>query len=237
MSNSYFQFKQFRIEQDRSAMKVCTDACILGAFAAKRTPRDGYILDIGAGTGLLMLMLAQHTMAEIHGIEIQAGSFEQAIENTSRSSWVERLSVFHGDARAYAFPLQYDCIISNPPFYENGLVSEKIDKRLAMHSGELKLSELLNIIVDNLKATGSVYILLPFQRLEEFRLLSEKKSLYINEKLLVKQSPGHPWFRVICSCSFNNEKPTEVTELQIKEDNGDYSKEFKTLMKEYYLHL
>src|SRR5688572_9035697 len=171
-SNNFFQFKQFRISQEHCAMKVCTDACILGAwYAAKLSYKvkaggsniadSKKILDIGGGTGLLMMMLAQATNATIHGIEIESECYKQMHLNISQNEWSTRLTGFHGDARDYLFPHKYDFIISNPPFYENDLSSHIEGKKLAMHSKALKLEELADVIVKTLEMTGTAGIMLP----------------------------------------------------------------------------
>src|ERR1700722_5182147 len=103
MHNSYFRFKQFIIHQDQCAMKVCTDACILGAWFAEKIPSYSMVLDVGSGTGLLMLMLAQKNKAKISGIEIDLPSYKQLKENTGQSKWRERLKVFPGDVRTHVF--------------------------------------------------------------------------------------------------------------------------------------
>jgi tRNA1Val (adenine37-N6)-methyltransferase len=121
MSNSYFQFKQFIIHQDRCAMKVTTDGCLFGSLSPTLIKEERVInvLDIGTGTGLLSLMLAQakHN-AYIDAIEIDKDAFEQACQNVEVSPWGGRIKVFHADARDNEFPHKYDLIISNPPFYE-----------------------------------------------------------------------------------------------------------------------
>src|SRR4051812_41408908 len=104
MPNTYFKFKQFTIHQDKCAMKVCTDACILGAWFSDKIPQNATLLDIGAGTGLLMMMLAQRSQNEIHGIEIDGAAYQQLQENTSQNDWHQRLTVFQGDARTFQFP-------------------------------------------------------------------------------------------------------------------------------------
>src|ERR1051326_2195609 len=103
MANTYFQFKQFTIHQDQCAMKVCTDACILGAWFAEKIPSQSAVLDIGSGTGLLMLMLAQKNRGEIDGIELDLPSFKQLKENITNSKWKENLHVFPGDVRTFSF--------------------------------------------------------------------------------------------------------------------------------------
>ena len=139
MPNPYFRFKQFTIYHDQCAMKVCTDACILGAWFADRIKNPSIILDIGAGSGLLMMMLTQKNKSEIHGIEIDEPSFRQLTENVSGSNWKDQVKVFHGDARTFLFPVQYDFIITNPPFFLNDLQSDKDHLNVAKHSKQLTL--------------------------------------------------------------------------------------------------
>jgi tRNA1Val (adenine37-N6)-methyltransferase len=166
MANPYFQFKQFTIHQDQCAMKVCTDACIFGAWFADKIPDHSTILDVGSGTGLLMMMLAQRSRSEVHGIELDLSSFKQLKENINQNKWRERLKVFPGDARTYSFPVKYDFIIANPPFFENDLPSESGPEQVAKHSKELTLDELVKLIDNNLEPHGSFGILLPFHRWE-----------------------------------------------------------------------
>ena len=129
MANTYFQFKQFIIHQDQCAMKVCTDACILGAWFAEKIPSQSAVLDIGSGTGLLMLMLAQKNKSEIDGIELDLSSFKQLKENISISKWKESLHAFPGDVRTFSFSSKYDFIIVNPPFFEGDLLSSSAGKK------------------------------------------------------------------------------------------------------------
>ncbi|HEX5652644.1 MAG TPA: methyltransferase, partial [Chitinophagaceae bacterium] len=130
MANSWFRFKQFTIHQDRCAMKVTTDACLFGAWvteqilnADKLTPitEARKILDIGTGSGLLALMLAQQTAHSIDALEIDQQAFEQARENIQASSWPDSIAMIHADARTFQPEFHYDIIISNPPFYEKEL--------------------------------------------------------------------------------------------------------------------
>lgn len=119
MPNTYFQFKQFRIDQDQTAMKVTTEACILGAWVDEQIPPQT-VLDIGTGTGLLALMLAQKfPQAEIDAVEIDQGAFTQAHANFHSSPWPERLQVFHQRIQDFDPGKKYDLIISNPPFFKS----------------------------------------------------------------------------------------------------------------------
>src|SRR6201996_3834206 len=110
MANNFFKFKQFTVYQDQCAMKVCTDACILGAWFAQKAPAYSQVLDIGSGTGLLMLMLAQKHKGEIRGIEIDLDAFRQLQQNIGQSPWPQMLRVFPGDARTFSFPEKFDFI-------------------------------------------------------------------------------------------------------------------------------
>jgi tRNA1Val (adenine37-N6)-methyltransferase len=235
MGNSYFQFKQFIVHQDACAMKVCTDACILGAWFAEKIPSYSLILDAGSGTGLLMFMLAQKNKGEIHGIEIDIDAYKQSRQNLKINKLKDRIKVFPGDIRNYSFPYQYDFIITNPPFFENSLPSPSRHKNLAKHSTKLSLAELLHSIDVNLKPAGTFGILLPTERSAYFEQLATQYHFSLKEKLMVKQSPLHPAFRSILHFSrIQNEKPAPY-ELVVLNEDGGYTGDFIELMGEYYL--
>ena len=243
MSTSYFQFKQFTIHQDRCAMKVTTDACLFGAWAAERvrSQESGVknILDIGTGTGLLSLMQAQQCNASIDTIEIEKDTFEQAGENIAASLWADRIKVFQGDARAFRFPVQYDIIISNPPFYEKDLMSDNTKKNLAHHNEGLFLSELLVIIKKNLQPDGSFYLLMPYKRKEEIRKLFIETDLSIQQLTFLRQSADHNYFRIMLAGKLKTKKQAEtmIDEISIKDKEGQYTPFFVKLLKDYYLYL
>jgi tRNA1Val (adenine37-N6)-methyltransferase len=237
MSNTYFQFKQFIIRQDETAMKVCTDACILGAWFAEKIPSYSMVLDIGSGSGLLMLMLAQKNKAKISGIEIDLPSCKQSKENIRESKWHERLKVSPGDVRTHSFADKFDFIISNPPFFEGDLLSPNEEKNIAKHNAALTLEELINIMNQNLDRSGSFGILLPFHRTAYFEQLAAKNNFYLKEKLLVRQTPKHDFFRSILHFSRKEETNPGSFELVIHSEHGNFSPEFVELMKDYYLHL
>jgi tRNA1Val (adenine37-N6)-methyltransferase len=238
LSSSYFKFKQFTIHQDRCAMKVCTDACILGAWFAEKVPKYATILDIGSGTGLLMMMLAQKTKAYIHGIELDISCFKQLKENIGQNNWKERLTVYPGDVRSYAFADKYDFIITNPPFYENDLPSKAEEDILAKHSRELSLKELIEVIDNNLSKDGAFGILLPFDRWEYFNRLGEQQHFYLHEKLFVRHSHAHDFSRTILHYSRHKENFIPAFEMSIhNKENAGYTEEFVELMKDYYLYL
>jgi tRNA1Val (adenine37-N6)-methyltransferase len=207
--------------------------------------RGARVLDIGSGTGLLMLMLAQKHRGLIHGIELDPAAFSQMKENIAGSRWKGSLEAFEGDAREYVFPVRYDLIICNPPFFEGGLLSESGPENLAKHSKELRLSELIRVIGANLESQGSFGILLPYHRTEYFEGLAAASGFRLRERLRVRQGPGYDFFRSMLYFSRRSGGIPEAkeslapveTELTIKDGSGKYTEEFTELMKDYYLYL
>jgi len=240
MPNNFFQFKQFTIQQEKSSMKVCTDSYLFGAWVAEKSEGKEInplrILDIGSGTGLLSLMTAQKSFAIIDAVEIDENSFIQTKENFMQSPWNKRLQAFHGDIKNWGSPNKYDLIISNPPFYENDLKSTNQTKNQAKHHDTLTLKELIQSIKTNLADNGNFAVLLPFHRIDLFKNLAAENNFFLINELLVKQSPHHSYFRGILL--FAKEKKTLTSkELIIKKNEGDYTEEFKYLLKDYYTKL
>lgn len=240
MANNYFQFKQFTVQQEKAALKVSTDSCLFGAWVAEevRSMKEEVrrVLDIGAGSGLLMLMLAQKCNAAIDGIEIDEPSYQQAKENIEASAWKERLELFHGDVKEFQFQQKYDFIISNPPFYEGDLKSGASNRNVAMHDEGLKLDELLQVVDQNLSEDGSFAVLLPYHRTEQFITLSVKYGLFLSVQLNVKQTVNHSFFRSILLFSRISVAALR-SELSIKGDSNQYTNAFVELLKDYYLYL
>ena len=236
MANNYFRFKQFIIHQGKCSMKVCTDACIFGAWLANYCFDATVCLDIGAGTGLLSLMYAQQNLtATIDAVEIEENSFEQATENFQLSKWSNRLQVFKADIKEFKPCKKYDLIISNPPFYENDLLSTQKNKNIAKHNAGLNFSDLIKAVRNNLKVDGHFAVLLPYQREEYFEKLAGENNFFLKEKLLIKQSSKHNFFRGILLFSNLHSSYTKK-ELIIKNDNDEYTVKIKELLKNYYMN-
>ncbi|MEO6548434.1 MAG: methyltransferase [Ferruginibacter sp.] len=222
-------------------MKVCTDACIFGAFTAHWIVRNEMrvvsILDIGAGTGLLSLMLAQNQLAEkVEAVEMEEAAYNQAKQNFEDSSWREQLNIYNSDVLKFRPVSQYDFIISNPPFYEGNLKSGNSKKNTARHSTSLSLEQLLNVITKNLSDGGSFSVILPYHRNDYFIKIAIEAGYFVTEQLLLRHTALYPFFRSILI--FSGIKSIAVySELAIKMDNGLYTPEFKDLLKPYYLHL
>jgi tRNA1Val (adenine37-N6)-methyltransferase len=225
-------------------MKVTTDACLFGAWMAVEINNKKSIinncLDIGTGTGLLSLMLAQKNEAVlIDAVEIDKEAADQANENAALSPWKERLNVINKDVKCFSFRHKYDLIISNPPFYENEIRSENNSKNVAHHSENLTLEELLVIINDRLAPKGYFFLLLPFKRNEEVKRVLKDHQLHISKLLFVKQSVKHDYFRIMIKGNLReqNNKETEFDEISIWDDKQRYTNEFINLLKDYYLYL
>jgi len=225
-------------------MKVTTDACLFGAWIAEEIKNEKIVinncLDIGAGTGLLSLMLAQkNPEIEIDTIEIDKDTAEQAKMNVGSSPWKEQINIVQGDVKGISFEKEFDLIISNPPFYEKEIRSATESKNVAHHSENLTLKELLVIIKDNLSKTGSFFLLLPYKRNEEIKKLLKDQELNISKILFVRQSVKHDYFRIMLmgKLSKHENAETEFNEMSIWDDSQQYTYEFKQLLKDYYLHL
>ncbi|MCU0439393.1 MAG: methyltransferase [Raineya sp.] len=233
--NTYFQFKQFRVEQDQTAMKVSTEACILGAYSHSNAPQN--ILDIGSGTGLLALMLAQrYSESKITTVEIDESAFLQAQDNIKNSAFSGQIECFHQSIQSFSSQVnvQYDMIVSNPPFYENHLLSGNQEQDKALHQETLNFREIVEIVRKHLKPEGIFWLILPPYQMEQFIDLAQSSQLYLNHELKVFHSPKHTLFRKICSFVLNQAKSTQNM-LYIKDEQEIYTENFKNLLKDFYL--
>ncbi|MBC7650978.1 MAG: methyltransferase [Deinococcales bacterium] len=241
MANDYFAFKQFVIQQADCAMKVTTDGCLFGTWTAK-TVNDSQLpitktLDIGTGTGLLSLMLAQKINTQIDAVEIDAAAAMQAQANFEASPWTEHLKVYQTPIQMFntATSHQYNFIVTNPPFFEHDLKSSNAKRNMALHSAALSLETLLASIHRLLAANGQFAILLPYHRVSYFINLTTTYGFVLHQQVLVKQTPKHTYFRAMLLFGFTQKTMVE-TEIIIKTEDA-YSEDFKILLKDYYLQL
>lgn len=239
MANSYFKFKQFVVHQEHCAMKVTTDACLFGAWCAEKMNHLSLnnILDIGTGTGLLSLMLAQkNTHAIIDAVEIDTDAAQQAISNINISNFKNSITVYNTPIQNFESNKLYDFIISNPPFFENDLKSEKTNRNIALHSTTLDLKELINSIKCHLNSHGYFAILLPTHRVEYFKNLAFDFNLIF--EINVKQTEQHAVFRVILMYENLQNNILKQDEIFIKHKEANhYSSAFIQLLEPYYLNL
>jgi len=236
MANSFFQFKEFIIHQDRCAMKVSTDSCLFGAWVASIQKSPKNVLDIGGGTGLLTLMLAQKSNALFDSVEIENECFEQLKANINGSKWKDQFSIFNEDIKNFNPEKKYDLIISNPPFYENQLNSTSNKINLARHHSGLLLADLFDVVERLLTNDGKFFMLLPSIRRNESIEKASALNFFPEYIVDVKQTNNHAIFRsMFCFTKI----PTQTTfeEILIKEDDGNYSAAFAELLREYYYSL
>ncbi len=218
-------------------MKISTDACLFGAFVD--VPDVQSILDIGTGTGLLALMLAQKNNAAIDAVEIDDAAFQQAPKNSFSSPWKDRITVYHADISEWAKKSRqkFDLIISNPPFFSNHYKSEKEERNLAKHTDSLTQKGLLNVVLQLLnKNTGIFYLMLPPKEMESFIALAFSKKLFSVKKILIRNFKGSKVFRIISSFSFSP-SDLETDEIIIWDSKEKYSTRFMELLHPYYLYL
>lgn len=237
MSNNYFAFKQFTVQQSECALKVCTDACLFGAWASHQLINNPptSILDIGTGTGLLSLQLAQKIpSAVIDAVELDPAAAAQAAQNAAATNF--NIQVHNADIKNYGGK-KYQHIISNPPFFENDLKSEHALKNQAMHSTTLTLQNLFTCVNDLLEPLGSFSLLLPFARANEVEGLAQSHGFTVTHKAVVQQTPNHTPFRVMYIFSKTAFMvAASETSIVIKE-NESYTPAFIAYLKDYYLYL
>lgn len=219
-------------------MKVTTDSCILGAWAARNIDRSAKkILDIGSGTGLLMLMIAQQSEAEIYGVEKDPAAFQQGVQNIKASPWDERLFNYSADINQFTIPVQFDFIISNPPFYDNQLQGPLREKNLAHHSTDLSFEALLASIKKLLSDSGRFAILIPYYRTEALIQLAATENFFPQKIVVISATSLHTPSRTIILFSSHFSDTVTEEKFVIKNESGEYTDEFKILLKDYYLHL
>lgn len=236
---SKFSFKQFSVEQDRCAMKVGTDAVVLGAWC----PIDNNpfsILDIGTGTGIIALMLAQRSSAEqIDALEIDEDAYEQAVENFENSPWSDRLFCFHAGLDEFVEEPEdeYDIIISNPPFYNEDYKTENSQRDLARFQDAMPFEDLIEAADLLLSENGIFSVIIPYKEEERFINLCSYVELFPVKITRIKGSLATPVVRSLLAFK-RYELPVMTTdELVIETSRHVYTREYIDLTKDFYLKM
>ena len=231
-----FRFKQFTVHHDRCAMKVGTDAVLLGAWT--RVAGAKMILDIGTGSGILSLMLAQrtHSSTRIDAVEIEQSDFLQATENARNSPWPEKINVHHTSIQSYQTETQFDLIICNPPFFVNGLLPPSPSRKKARHAGSLSNRELLVAVKRLLSRAGTFSVILPTAEGVQFQYVAEEFGLYASRLLAFFPRKQNPQERCLMEFTFK-QRSTLTEKLILHEQGNQWSKEYKILTRDFYLRI
>lgn len=232
--NTYFQFKQFRIEQVHSAMKVGVDGVLLGAWA--EVANVAKILDVGTGTGLIALMLAQRSKAQITAIEIEKSAAMEARENVAASPWKDRIQVLHTSFQDFASSSQekFDLIVSNPPYFAGATKAASDERSMARHNDRLSFEELTLHSSALLNENGRLAIIIPSESFDELHRIVSRYKLYLKQITHIRPKPSKMVNRVLAQWSTIEEAP-EIQELCIYEQDGVFTEAYKNLTCDFYL--
>jgi tRNA1Val (adenine37-N6)-methyltransferase len=232
-----FAFKHFKIVQDKCAMKVGTDAVLLGAWA-NCTDNPTKILDIGTGTGVIALMMAQkYPEASVDAIDIDNNAFIQACENVNCSPWKDNITIFESSLQEFNDQKKYNIIVSNPPYFINSSKTPHESRTTARHNDLLPYEELINGVIKRLDEKGSFFLILPQKEGEFFISIAESQQLFLNKLTRVKTKLNMPNSkRLLMQFGFDRANFIEDELVIESEDRHQYSAEYKNLTKDFYLN-
>ena len=236
-----FRFKEFTIHQDKTAMKVGTDGVLLGAWCSVDQYPDT-ILDIGSGTGVISLMLAQRADAmTIDAVEVDESAYEQAVDNFEKSDWGDRLYCYHATFEEFAEEISeeeetYDLILSNPPFYRDTFETEEIARNKARFTSSLSFENLLLGVSKILSENGTFSVIIPFKEEESFVQLANENNLFLNRVCRVQGNETSEIKRSLLAFSFHQTQ-VEEEHLIIETGRHEYTKEYIALTKNFYLKM
>jgi len=233
-----FKFKEFTVHQERCAMKIGTDGVLLGAWTSvEHNPYN--VLDIGSGTGILSLMIAQRSHADqIEAIEIDDDAFEQCVENFENSPWADRLFCFHASLLEYieAVDEKFDLIICNPPFYTEDYKTKDSARDLARFSDAMPLEHIIFAVINFLSEKGKFSIVLPFKDEQKYIEEASLIDLFPNRILRVRGNEKSDIKRSLIEFSYS-ECPIKISELIIETERHHYTEDYINLTKDFYLKM
>lgn len=233
--NNYFRFKQFLVEQNHAAMRVGTDGVLLGAWTNCSSAQK--ILDIGTGTGIVSLMLAQRTSdsTTIVGIDIDQGAISDAVENFRKSPWNNRLQAIYSSIQTFSNAGLFDLIVCNPPFFSNSLKATDPSRNLARHTDALPYCDLFENVAKILSPNGLFAVVIPADIEPTFRNLAANYKLFTHRLLRVRPNPSKPVKRILVEYAFNAELKEESEIIIETERHHEYTYDFKSLITDFYL--
>lgn len=228
-----FRFKQFALSDSNCGMKTGTDGVTLGAWVNCRDARS--VIDVGAGSGLIALMIAQRSpLAHIHAVEIDPAAASDATFNIAASPWGRRIDVIGNDILHYRPDSAPDLIVSNPPFFNTGEISADTGRATARHESSLTCHSLLGYARATLADDGRLAIIVPADRCDEIIYNAEMQHLKVRRQCFLHSKPGQKPFRVMFEF-MRHDGPIQSSDLTIRGDDGSYTPQFKKLTEDFYL--
>lgn len=228
---SVFKFKHFNVSQIKTAMKIGTDALIFGSTITAESSKTA--LDIGTGTGVLALMLAQrNNLLKIDALEINENAYEEACENIQQSPFFEKIKVIHADFKTYSFSNKYDLIFSNPPYFEKSTKSENSNRNQARHSDTLPLETLFQRSKELLTNNGRFCVILPNITIDSYITLCEEIGLFLTKEILIYGRPNKLSRKIV---EFERVKKPKIQEsITLRNEEGKYTQEYIKLTQEFH---
>lgn len=238
MSSPYrqlFRFKKFDIYQDDAEMKVGTDAVLLGAWSFKKNPKN--ILDVGTGNGIIALMLAQRfPNTQIDAVEIDTKAALQAQHNFQISKWNKRIKIYNENFLSFKPQTSYDFIISNPPFFDEQVLSGNLSRDTARHTLQLNLEQLVKKSIEISTQNFTLQLILPIDKLSHLEEIIRKHSLYINKLMYIKGRESATIKRLLVALSFQKTF-LSVQTMIIEKKRHIYTDDYINLTKDFYLKM
>ena len=214
-------------------MKISTDAVLLGSLAKAENP--GKILDVGAGTGVISLMLAQRfPQASVTAVEVDCDAATQASENFQESPFAARLTLVQGRIQDFGAQEKFSLIVSNPPFFPDHLKSTDSKRNRALHTDELSFRELIAKVAALLSPNGTFWVILPPRQMQDLEALAEAAGLFPSRKIKVRDNEKKPVYRELAAFSFQPDGKSEQ-EIVLKNENGSYSAAYSQLLSGFLL--
>lgn len=230
---SIFRFKQFDVRQTNNPLKVGTDAMLLGAFIDASTKKSG--LDLGAGTGVLSLMVAQkNAEIQLDAIEINSLAAEECSFNFNQSKWSNRLTCLKGDYLKLDFQKTYDLIFSNPPYHLESIIGTDLNYNRAKHSNNYELAELFSLVNQILSEDGDFWLILPFQLQTYIQKIAEENQLFCKQMIQIHAKENKPNTRIIFQFQ-KKQSNLSVIDFYIRNADNSYTNVYVQLTKEFHL--
>jgi tRNA1Val (adenine37-N6)-methyltransferase len=228
---SEFVFQQFSLNHSKSSMKIGTDAILLGAFAEVEFSKS--ILEVGCGSGIISLMLAQRSLATITAIDIHSPSINEARQNFLKSQWSDRMSVIQTSLQEFSPTGTFDYIVSNPPFFSDSMKSHRDERNLARHNDTLLPGDLAKHTKRLLTKTGTFTCIIPADIIERYKEAFKAENMFPESIIHIKPKPGRESNRVIVKFSSRKNQVIESTFI-LRNSNNEYSDEYRRLTRDFH---